>query len=140
MKSTKRMLLSSLGAGLLGVAVTAIWLYSLNFFLVIYPQRSTGVSLLFGLPSGFIASFLAYQLYAKVGFEVGSLFGALAGAVSGAVTGVGWIIASYYGHLQPAGSEYFGNGLFGAMLGLVTGVILGKIFGPLLAKATKIYY
>lgn len=135
-----RVFVASLGAGLLGAAITAIWLYLLNTFLVIYPLRNMGLSLLFGLPSGFVTCFSAYQLYARAGFEIGSLFGALAGAVSGAATGVGWIIASYYGYLQPVGSELFVNGLVGAMLGIVTGAIMGKIFGPLLAKTTRIKY
>ncbi|HEY95763.1 MAG TPA: hypothetical protein G4O15_12590 [Dehalococcoidia bacterium] len=94
---------------------------------------------MFGLPSGFITSFLGYELYTKSGYLPGTLFGGLSGAISGAISGIGFVVGSYFDYDNtPAALELFGNGLFGAMVGVCTGSILGKIFGPLLVKVTRI--
>lgn len=136
-----RTLMASFLSGLLGMAISGIWLYVLNLLLSVEPPRNVGIMLLFGLPSGFIASFLAYEFYAKSGFTLGSVFGAFSGAISGAVCGIGFIIAMYFDfNYGPTALELFGNGLFGTLVGILTGLTMGKIFGPLLAKVTKIYY
>ena len=136
-----RTLIASSLAGLLGIVVSLIWLYLLNFLMQVEPPRNMGIVLLFGLPSGFITSFLAYEIYAKSDFLLGTLIGALSGAISGAISGIGFIIGSYFDYNNtPVVLELFGNGLFGALLGLLTGSVLGKFFGPLLAKVTWIEY
>ena len=136
-----RILIASSLAGLSGIVVSLIWLYSLNLLMQVEPPRNMGIILLFGLPSGFITSFLAYELYAKSDFLLGSLFGALSGAISGAISGIGFIIGSYFDYNNtPVALELFANGLFGALIGVLTGLVLGKIFGPLLAKVTRIEY
>ena len=91
-----RTLIASSLAGLLGSVVSLIWLYLLNFIIQVEPPRNMVIVLLFGLPSGFITSFLFFQLYARSDFLLGSLFGALSGFISGAISGVGFIIGMYF--------------------------------------------
>jgi hypothetical protein len=136
-----RALIAALLAGLLGLTVSGIWLFMLNLLLQVEPPRNIGIILLFGLPSGFITSFLAFELYAKSDFHFGSLFGALSGAISGAISGIGFIIGSYYDYNNtPVVLELIGNGLAGALIGTLTGLVLGKFLGPFLAKVNRISY
>ena len=128
-------------AGVLGVVASLIWLFSLNLLMQVEPPRNMGIVSLFGLPSAFLTSFLAYEFYARSDFLLGSLFGALSGFTSGAISGAGFIIALYFDyHITPAALELIGYGLFGAMIGVLTGLILGKFSSPLLAKVTRIKY
>ncbi len=130
-----RTVVASLGFGILGAVINGLWLYVWNALFSVYPPLNMGISLPVGLVSGFLCYLIAYQLYAQSGHILGSVLGALAGIISGVATGIGYLLS--YDQVPHVWEEFFGHGIFGAMLGGLIGMIMGIIFSPLLAKVTK---